>query len=479
MTQNLKSKTVNSLLWNTVNNVFTQLCYAVTGVILARLLPIPDFGLIGVILAFSAFVNVFIDSGFSMALIQKEKITEKDYSTVFFFNLFISCTLYIILFFAAPLIAYYYKNEQLILLSRVMFLNIIFLSFGLVQSSILMRNMNMKKLTIANTVSLGLSGTLALVMAFTGCGVWTLVVQTLSLSFFKSAILWLNTKWRPMLTFSKESFKSIFAIGSNILLTSFTNTFFQNIYSLIIGARYSTDALAYYTQADKWSKMGSMGLSQIIGFAFFPALSSIQSDKERMQRVFGKTNKMTSYLTFPVFIGLIVVSQSLFHVLFGTKWDASVVLFQLLTIKGIFFIFTSLLNNYIMATGKTRVIFLIEVAKDIIALILILITIKISIMALIIGQVVVGIIHYFITAWATEKETSYSVIRQFKDMLPYLVISLVIGGMLLSLNAIISNDYLLLASQIAVGIGCYVLINQLLNSKIQKEILNLITRKKN
>lgn len=477
MSNNLKSKTINSLLWNTVNNVFTQLCYAVTGVVLARLLPVNDFGLIGIIMAFAAFVNIFIDGGFSTALVQKEKVTDKDYSTIFFFNLFISCVLYLILYFTAPLIAHFYKDEQLILLARVMFLNIIFLSFGLVQSSILMRNMNMKKLTIANTASLGISGALALVMAFTGCGVWALVAQTLSLSFCKSAILWIGSQWRPTLTFSKDSFRSIFAVGSNILMTSFINTFFQNIYSLIIGAWYSTRSLAYYTQADKWSKMGTMGLSQIIGFSLLPTLSSIQNDKERMQRVFGKINKTTSYLTFPAFTGLIIVAQPLFHLLFGTKWDASVVMFQLLTIKGIFFIFTSLLNNYIIAIGRTRVIFLIEVVKDITALILILITVQISVMALIIGQVAVGIIHYLITAWATERYTSYSVGRQFKDMLPYLCISLLMGGLLLALNALISNEGLLLMVQIVVGGGCYALINRLMGSKIQEEVIAQITRR--
>lgn len=478
MSNNLKSKTVNSLLWNTIDKVFTQVSYAVTGVVLANLLSEEDFGLIGIIMAFAAFVNVFIDSGFSIALIQKREVTDKDYSTVFFFNLFISVSLYLLLFFAAPFIAKYYGDMRLVSLSRVMFLNVILLSLGLVQTSILMRSMNMKKLTVANVISLAVSGTLALVLAFTGYGVWALVVQTLSLSFCKSAILWISNKWRPILVFSKESFCSIFAVGSNILMTSLINTFFQNIYSLIIGTWYSLKELGYYTQADKWSKMGTMGLSQIIGFSFFPALSSIQHDEERMRRIFGKINKMTSYLTFPVFTGLVITSQPLFHALFGTKWDASIVMFQLLTVKGIFFIFTSLLNNYIMATGKTRTIFQIEVVKDVLALIAILLTVRISIMALIIGQVAIGVIHYAITAWATYRHTGYSVGNQLKDMFPYLSLSLLISILLLFLGTLIENCYLLLGAQIVIGIGLYVLANKQFSSKIQEEIFKLLTRKK-
>lgn len=478
MSNNLKSKTVNALLWNTIDKVFTQVSYAVTGIVLANLLSVEDFGLIGIIMAFAAFANIFIDSGFSIALVQKREVTDKDYSTAFFFNLFIGILLYLSLFFAAPFIANYYGDVRIISLSRVMFLNVILLSLGLVQTSILMRTMNMNQLTIANVISLAVSGTLALVLAFTGYGVWALVIQTLSLSFCKSVILWIGSKWRPILVFSKESFCSIFTVGSNILMTSFINTFFQNVYSLIIGTWYSLKELGYYTQADKWSKMGTMGLSQIIGYSVFPALSSIQHDEERMQRIFGKMNKMTSYLVFPIFTGLVIASQPLFHALFGTKWDASIVMFQLLTVKGIFFIFTSLLNNYIMATGKTRTIFLIEVAKDVVALIAILLTIRISIMALIIGQVATGVIHYAITAWATNRHAGYSVGNQMKDMFPYLSLSLLISIPLLFLGTLIDNCYLLLGAQIVVGIGIYVLANKRFNSKIQVEIFKLLTRKK-
>ena len=336
----------------------------------------------------------------------------------------------------------------------------------------------MKKLTLANILSLGLSGALALILAFTGFGVWALVVQTLSLSFFKSAILWISNKWRPLWVFSKASFRSIFAVGSNILMTSFINTFFQNIYALIIGAWYSTKSLGYYTQADKWSKMGTMGLSQIIGFSFFPALSSIQNDEERMGRIFTKMNRMTSYLSFPVFIGLIIVAQPLFHSFFGTKWDASVVMFQWLTLKGIFFIFTSLLNNYLMAKGRTRIIFVMEVIKDIIALATILVTIQISLMALIIGQVVIGAIHYGITSWAASRYTGYTILRQLKDMFPYCAISMLVGAVLLGLNMVITNSYMLLTAQIITGSALYVVINLMFNSKIQQEIFKLILRKK-
>lgn len=478
MSSNLKSKTISSLLWNTIDKVFAQISYAVTGIVLANLLSVEDFGLIGIILAFAAFANIFIDSGFSVALIQKKEITSKDYSTIFLFNLGVSISLYVLLFLAAPSIADFYGDTRLVALSRVLFFNIILLSLGLVQTSMLMRSMKMRQLTIANIISLTVSGALALFLAFSGYGVWALVIQTLSLSLCRSIVLWIGSRWRPEPVFCKASFRSIFAVGSHVLMSSFINTFFQNIYSLIIGTWYSLKELGYYTQADKWSKMGVMGMSQIIGFSLFPALSSIQQDEERMRRVFGKMNRMTSYLAFPLFIGLVVVAQPLFQLFFGSKWDASILLFQLLTAKGIFFIFTSLLNNYIMATGKTRLIFFLEITKDVLALIAILLTVNIGITALVIGQVVVGVIHYAITAWVTDRHTGYQVQSQLKDMFPYFSLSLLFAIPLLLIQVVIDNHALLLGAQFLIGAGLYILANALLHSQIQQDVFRLLRRSK-
>ena len=477
MSHNLKSKTTKALLWGSIDKVYSQVCYAVTGVILANILFAEDYGLVAIINVFTAFATIFIDGGFSLALVQRKTVTNKDYSTIFFFNIAISGLLYIILFFCAPLIADYYGDERLILLSRIMFLNIIFLSLGLVQSSMLMKQMDQRKVAFINAVSLTISSLIALSMALMGFGVWTLVVQALSLSFIRSLILWISGKWLPLLAFSKSSLKSIFYVGSGILLTSFVRTFFQNIYTLIIGG-YSMKDLGYYSQADRWSKMGATSLSQSIGNAAFPALSSIQDDKERMRNVFGKINRMTSYLAFPVFIWLIVMTEPVFHCLFKTKWDPSILLFQLLLLKGLFFVFISLLNNYLMAAGRTRIIFYLEVIKDVIALIIIFITIRISILALVIGQVVVEIIHYIITMSMASKLTGYTIKRQAMDILPYAAIGIAISFVLWMLGNWIANDYLLVVVQGMTGIGLYLVINKLLNSKIQQEVFGMLAKKK-
>lgn len=478
MSKNLKSKTVNALLWNTIDKVFVQICYSVTGIILANILFPEDFAPIAILNAFLAFSNVFVDGGLSNALIQKQNVTRKDYDTVFIFNIAICTSLYIILYICAPVIAIVFEDERLISLSRVMFLNLFFSSFGIIQTSILMKEMNMKKLSLINVVSLLISSVGALVVVFNGFGVWALVFQPLVFTLCKTLILWISSKWRPQFKFSFESLRNFFSFSTHMLLTKFTNTFFNNINPLVIGIQYNSDQLGYYSQAEKWSNMGANSLSQIIGYSSFPALSSIQNDKERMQRVFGKMNRATSYLSFPAFIGLIIVAQPLFHCLFGAKWDASVFLFQLLLIRGFFFVFSSLLNNYLMAIGNTRIIFRLEVFKDIILLITIIITIQISIPALVIGQVVCGGIHYVLTTFAVKRYTGYTVKRQLYDMFPYFSLSLIMAIVLLSFPLFITNIWVLLAAQLVTGAGLYFGMNRLFNSRIQEEILDTLRGKK-
>ncbi|MCD8029469.1 MAG: lipopolysaccharide biosynthesis protein [Bacteroides sp.] len=478
MSDSLKAKTVNALVWSTIDKVFTQVSYAVTGVILANILPPEDFGLLGIILVFVAFANIFSDSGFTMALVQKKVTISKDYSTVFFFNLGICLAIYLLLFLTAPWIAGYYEEPRLILLTRVVCLQIIFISLGLVQTGILMKTMNIRKLTLANLIALSLSAVFAILLALYGYGIWALVVQVLSISFFKTLVLWVVSSWRPQAEFSRESLRSTFAVGSHMMLASFISTFFQNIYTLLISTWYSIRDLGFYTQADKWSRMGITALSQTIGNAIFPALASIQDDNERMYRIFGKMSRMTAYLSFPVFVGLILVTTPLFHTLFGDKWNQSVPMFQLFLLKGIFFVLTSLLNNYIMAIGKTRIIFRIEVIKNILTLVAIFVTLPMGIIALIIGQVVVGVIQYLITSYNVQKVTGYGMWRQTKDLIPYVALTGVMGLGVWGTKLFLTHDILLLVTGISAGACIYLLLNRLLGSHIQQELFAIVLRKK-
>ncbi len=362
---NMKMRVARTLKWNTVDKVATQILYAVTGIILALLLDQTDFGLIGAILIFQAFAAMFIDSGFSYALIQRKSPTRLDYSSVLWFNITMACAIYAILFFCAPLIADCFQNDQrLIPLSRVMFLTFIINATAIVQTNRLMKQMNVKLIALSNSVALAAAAATGITLAFSGYGPWALVWQAVTLSAVKSLVLWLSTGWRPVMKFSWRSLRSFFRVGTGMMGATFLNILFQNIYSFFIGNRAGLVPLGYYTQADKWSKMGISSFSSILSSSFLPALSEYQDSPARFASATAKMNRFTSYLLFPACGMLIVMAVPIFHALFGHKWDASIILFQLLMLRGIFTILTTLYQNYVMSLGHARMIVVSEIIRD-------------------------------------------------------------------------------------------------------------------
>ncbi len=282
----LKLKVARTLKWNVIDRVSSQLLYAVTGIVLARMLSQEDFGLVGAILVFQAFASLFVDSGFSSALIQRKSPTRLDYSTVLWFNLGVAVAIYIALFFLAPWIAKVFQGDMRIVpLSRVMFLSFIINASAIVQTNLLMKRMDVRMIAVSNSIGLVIAAVVGIYLAVAGFGAWAIVWQTITLSTVKSLVLWFSSSWRPLLRFSVPVLRSYFAVGSGVMVTSLLNTVFQNIYSFLIGNRAGLIPLGYFTQADKWSKMGVMSISQVLTSTFLPLLSGVQDDRERFARI--------------------------------------------------------------------------------------------------------------------------------------------------------------------------------------------------
>lgn len=466
----LKLKTARTLKWNTVDKFASQLFYGITGVVLANLLSKSDFGLVGAILVFQAFASLFVDSGFSAALIQKKTPTESDYCTVFYFNLGISVILYVVLWCCAPLIADYFGDERLINLSRVMFLSFIINATALVQTNRLMKQMTMARVAIANTLALIVSGAIGIWLAFEGYGAWAIVWQTLILAFVKSAFLWATSGWMPRSGFSLSSLKSVFGVGSGVMVCSFLNTVSLNIYSLIIGRYFRLSALGCYTQADKWSKMGIQSMAQILTASFLPVLSGVQDDRERMLRAIRKMNRFTSYLLFPIMLTLIAAAQPVFHILFSTKWDDAIILFQILMARGIFVVLASLYNNYILALGRSKVMVGYEVVKDVLMVVAIIITLPYGMEALVWGQMVAAMLFFGYAVGVTHRIAGYHWRHTLTDSLPYCIIATVIAVGQWLLLLVVPNPWLCIGLQLS-ALLLYISLNHIFNSAIQNEVL--------
>ena len=470
----LKQKTARTLKWNTIDKFASQVLYAVTGVVLANVLSKSDFGLVGAMLVFQAFASLFVDSGFSSALIQKKTPTETDYCTVFYFNLAMSVAIYAVLWLCAPLIADIFGDERLVSLSRVMFLSFILNATAIVQTNRLMKQMTVARVAIGNTLGLVVSGAVGIWMAFAGYGAWAIVWQTIVLAAVKSLFLWLTTGWVPRSRFSMASLRSVFSVGSGVMMSSFLNTVSLNVYSFIIGAYYNLVKLGCYTQADKWSKMGVMSISQILTSSFLPVLSGCQDDAERFCRMMRKMNRFTAYLVFPLMLLLITAAEPIFHILFGTKWDEAIVMFQILAARGIFVVLTSLYNNYILALGKSRSLIVYEIVKDVLMVAAIVVTIPLGVEAMIWGQLAASVIFYVYAIFEAGHLTGYRPSLMVLDAVPYAAIACVAMAAQWGVWYAVGNAWASLLLQTAVGLGVYYLANRLLHSKIQDEVLAFV-----
>jgi len=485
----LKVKTARSLKWNFFDRVATQVLYAVTGIVLARVLSQEDFGLVGAILIFQAFASLLIEGGFSSALIQRKNTTDEDYSTVLWFNLGVAVILYVILFISAPLIADCFQgNEALIPLSRVMFLSLILNASSIVQANRLMKQMNVRPIAVTNAVGLIAGGIVGIWMALSGYGAWAIVWQTIVNAGVKSALLWSVVRWMPAMTFSWKILKGFFAVGSGIMAQSFLNTVFLNIYSFVIGNRVGLTALGYYTQADKWSKMGIMSLSQTLTSAFLPALSDVQDSVERFARAAVKMNRLCSYLLFPFTGLLLLIATPVFHALFGIKWDSSIVLFQLLLMRGVFTVLTGLYNNFLLAKGYTRTIVWMEILRDVAALLALVATFPFmgmqtednpvyGIKILLYGQLVASALAWGVTLVVTARKTDIAGRILLHGMLPYIIISALSAAPCVLFLPMVSNPWILLIIQSIVYTGVYMLLNAISGSKIQEEAIAMLKGK--
>lgn len=480
----LKQRTAKTVKWNVLDRVSQQVLYAVTGIILARELSQEDFGLVGALLIFQAFASLLVNSGFSFALLQrKETPSRLDYSSVLWFNLGISILIYLILFISAPLIADLFDNDlRLIPLSRVMFLTFVFNAAGIVQTNIMMKKMDVKFVAISNCVGLAAGGALGIWMAYNGYGAWALVWQAVSGALIKAAILWIGGRWLPVLKFSFKAIKSFMSISLRMLFTSFLNILFQNIFAFFIGHRVGMIPLGYYTQSDKWSKMGVTSITGVMTASFLPALSAVQDDSIRFKRVGSKMTRFTAYITFPALIWLTVMATPVFHLLFGTKWDASIILFQILLIRGIFLVLNNLYVNFLLALGKARQLIWLEVLWDASAIIALVATFPymsvqlpdnpvwgVSVMLWV--QLAVSFATWIVSLLITARYSGISVVSSLKDIAPYFLLSLISGGMMWCIVLLSLTPLVTLLIQGIIGLCVYVGILAAAGSQIQKDAL--------
>lgn len=430
MSKSLSEKSLSAIIWLLLDKVGSSSVNFIVTIILARLLSPEDFGLVAMVLVFFEFSSVFVESGFSAALIREKEISEIDKYTTFIFNFVAAIVLYSILFFSAPAIAAFFNQEILVWIVRIMGLNLLFNAFSIIQHATLIQQVHFKTQTKIRFLTTTLAGGCAIVLAYKGFGVWSLVVRFVLSDLMDAILLWVLNRWQPKAQFSWESFRRLFGFGSKILAAAILDKFFTHIYKLLIGKFFAAATLGFYTQANNFTNMVINTLFRTIHNVTYPVLAKLQDEHEKLKAGYRKILKLSSFVIIPALVILGVLAEPVLVTLVGEKWLPSAPMLQLLCLSGLTYHFSSINLNMLLVLGRSDLSLKLEVVKKINISIAIFTGLQFGIYGLIIGEVISSYVNLVINAYYSDKLLHYSIREQLKDIFPTVGFSALIGGML-------------------------------------------------
>ncbi|WP_286849925.1 MULTISPECIES: lipopolysaccharide biosynthesis protein [unclassified Proteiniphilum] len=476
----LKQKTTVSLFWSFADKFGQQLINLGTSIVLMRILDPSEYGLIGALALFIAFSGLLIDSGFTRSLLNRKTISTAEYSTVFYFNISLALLLYVILFLAAPFLAKIFHEPRIEPVSRILFLSLIFNSGGIIQQTLLTKKADFRGITRINIAALLIAASVAIVMALNGYGVWSLVVQTVLLAFFRTIFLWFYSKWKPVMIFSSKLLRSFMGISNKLLLTSVINAVFNNIYPSIIAFFYpnSMKQVGYYSQASKYQDIPFGILSNSFRSVSMLILPEINNQTERLKRVLSKMIKSLAFLSFPAGFLMILIAEPAFAILFKEKWLPAVPYFRILCLAGVISPFAFVLNELFISREKANYFLGVEIVRRIILVLLIALLFSYGIIGLAASWVIYTYITLIISLVLSGRLVDYSLLEFLTDALPYALVAFVscAVGYLITLN--ITGNYLFLVINIVLVSILYLLLCRLFKLEMAKEIEEWLSSKR-
>jgi O-antigen/teichoic acid export membrane protein len=475
MTPSLKSKTVHGVFWSFLERFGQQGIQAVIFIILARLLLPAQFGLIGMLAIFMAIAQTFLNSGFGSALIQKKDATDVDSCSIFYFNIVIGIIAAGLLCLAAPWIAAFYEEPALTALTRFLSMNLVINSFALIQTTLLIRHIDFKtQLKVSLIATIG-SGIIGVTLAYHGFGVWSLAVQSVTNTLFRTVLLWFFNRCLPSLVFSFKSLKCIFIFGSRLLFSGLLNTVFDNIHLIVIGKIFSAADLGFFTRAKTFIRLSAENLTTSIGLVAFPIFSTVQDDNLRLKEGVKKALILLAFVNFALMIGIMVTAKPLVLVLLTEKWAPCIRYLQLLCVIGLLHPLHVINLNVLMAKGRSDLFLRLEIIKKILVVISIAVTYRWGIQAMIYGFIIVSTFSYYLNSYYTGRLIGYPLKEQVFDILPYLGMSVAMGIGVHCLQLFpFPNNWSLLISQILAGILIYISMNWVFRIPTLFEIIDLL-----
>ena len=473
--EGISKETVSrNFVWRLLERCGAQIVTFVVSIILASLLDPSVYGEIALITVFSSILQVFVDSGLGNALIQKKEADDLDFSTVFYFNLFFCLLLYVLMFLAAPYLSTFYEKD-LTSVIRVLCLVIVISGIKNVQLAYVSRNMMFKKFfysTLGGTIGASFVG---IYMACKGYGVWALVTQNLFNNAVDTIILWITVKWRPLFRFSISRLKVLFSFGWKLLVAQLFDTLYENCRSLIIGKKYSSEALAYYNKGKQFPTLVLSNISSAMDSVLLPTMSTVQDDKIRVTVMLSRSIKLSSFIIMPLLLGLAGVSNSLIAVLLTEKWLYCAPLMMIFCMAMIFTPISLSNLNAIKAIGDSGMYLKLEICRKIVGVITLITFMWFGPIYIAFSYLLNQIFGFFINAYATKKLMNYGPIQQLKDICA----SFISAGLMFVIVYVIGkfslNIYVLLGLQIISGVFIYAGLSYVLKNDSLIYIVNMAT----
>ena len=475
--ETLKEKTAKGLFWGGMNNVFLQVVGLVFGIILGRTLSSSDFGMIAMISVFSLVATTLQDSGFKTALANQKAPTDRDYNAVFWFNIVVGTSLYLLLFILAPLIARFYGVEELTSLSRYAFLSIIIASLGTAQSAWLFKNLKAQQMAKASMTAVLLSSTVGATMALCGCAYWSIATQGLVYVGVNTLLLWHYSQWRPTLSFDFSPIRRMLPFSVKILATTITTNVNNNVLNILLGRYFGKQQTGVYSQAYNWDFKAYSVVQGMVTQVAQPILVSLDDEPERQLKAFRKLMRFTAFVAFPLLFGLALVAHEFIILAITAKWLPSVDLLRLLCISGAVMPLSTLMSNLIISRGRSGLYFGSTLAFCLVQIGTLVALHGLGIRIMVIAYVVQNLLWVLVWYYLVRRLTGYQFHHFALDTLPFALPAAVTMAATWALTHQLSSLWALLIGRILIAALIYYTVLRLANARILQECMAFVKEK--
>lgn len=473
----IKKKVFRGLFWKFGERITAQMISLFVSIILARLLLPSDYGAVALVMVFINIADVFVSGGMGSALIQKKKVDNVDFSSVFYVNIMLSFLIYAVLFISAPYIAVFYDMPVLSKVLRVLGIRIPIAAINSIQQAYVSRNMLFKRFFYATLLGTLVSGFAGVFMAYRGFGVWALVMQYMINSCTDTLVLWVTVKWRPELKYSWKKAKDLISYGWKLLVSGLLDTGYNELRSLLIGRLYSPSELAFYNQGDKYPKIIVININSSIGSVLFPAISQYQDDRERVKSMTRRSIQVSSYLMWPLLFGIAVTAEPLVRLILTEKWLPCVPFLRIFCFSyGLWPVHTANLQA-LNAMGRSDLFLKLEVIKKILGISVLMISLHMGPLAIAWSLLMTGIMATFINSAPNRKILKYSYKEQFMDLMPSFFLSFFMALLIYPVSFMELPDLFLIFLQTVIGAVIYLAGSIITKNQSFQYLIGLVGRK--